>query len=91
MRSRNLLNLGQTFIDPPVSKLSHRLKDESKIQWRSFKFLRLIGGGAQGTLRGQLEYLVQSNKNVDSVPPEDRYKYIDDLTVGMSVRTPERL
>ena len=44
-------------------------------------FLSLIGGGPQGTLLGQLEYLVMSNNNADIVSPEDRFKYIDDLTV----------
>ena len=41
----------------------------------------LIGGGPQGTLIGGIEYLVQSNDNADIVPPEDRFKYIDDLSV----------
>ena len=45
------------------------------------EFLRLIGGGPQCTLLGQLEYLVQSNDNADSIPPEDRFKYIDDLSL----------
>ena len=44
-------------------------------------FLALIGGGPQGTLLGQTEYLVQSNDNADSVPEDDRFKYIDDLSV----------
>ena len=44
-------------------------------------FLTLVGGGPQGTLLGQIEYLVQSNDNADIVPPEDRYKYIDDLSI----------
>ena len=44
-------------------------------------FLSLIGGGPQGTLLGQTEYLVQSNDNADCVPEDDRYKYIDDLSV----------
>ena len=43
--------------------------------------LALVGGGPQGTLLGQLEYLVQSNDNADVVPTEDRFKYIDDLSV----------
>ena len=34
-----------------------------------------IGGG------GGLEYLVQSNDNAESVEPDDRYKFIDDLSV----------
>ena len=44
-------------------------------------FLSLVGGGPQGTLIGQLEYIVQSNDNADIVCPEDRFKYIDDLSV----------
>ena len=43
--------------------------------------MALIGGGPQGTLLGQLEYLVQSNDNADVVSPEDRFKYIDDLSL----------
>ena len=45
------------------------------------KNLRLTGGGPQGTLLGQLEYLVLSNNNADIVSADDRYKYIDDLTL----------
>ena len=41
----------------------------------------LIGGGPQGTLLGLLEYLVQSNDNADCVGSEDRFKYIDDLSI----------
>ena len=44
-------------------------------------FLSLIGGGPQGTLLGQLEYLVLSNDNADIVSPDDRFKFIDDLTL----------
>ena len=43
-------------------------------------FLDLIGGGPQGTLLGQIEYLVQSNDNADMVSPDDRFKFIDDLS-----------
>ena len=41
----------------------------------------LNGGGPQGTLLGGIEYLVNSNDNADSVEPEDRFKFIDDLSV----------
>ena len=44
-------------------------------------FLALIGGGPQGTLLGQTEYLVQSNDNAENVPEDDRFKYIDDLSI----------
>ena len=45
------------------------------------QILTLIGGGPQGTLLGGIEYLVQSNNNADVVPEEDRYKFIDDLSI----------
>ena len=37
------------------------------------ELLTLIGGG--------IEYLVQSNDNADAISPEDRFKYIDDLSI----------
>ena len=43
--------------------------------------MTLIGGGPQGTLLGQIEYLVQSDDNADIVSSNDRFKYIDDLSV----------
>ena len=43
--------------------------------------LTLIGGGPQGTLLGQIMYLVQTNSNADCVEQEDRFKYIDDLSI----------
>ena len=43
--------------------------------------LALFGCGPIGTLLRQLEYLVQSNDNADSIPAEDRFRYIDDLSV----------
>ena len=48
----------------------------------------LLGGGPQGTLLRQKEYLVQRNNNADAVPEEDRFKYDDDPSVGLSVWPP---
>ena len=39
------------------------------------------GSGAQGASLGNWEFISQTNHNADSVPEEDRFKYIDDLTV----------
>ena len=41
----------------------------------------LNGGGPQGGLMGILEYLSQTNDNTDFIPEEDRFKFIDDLSV----------
>ena len=39
------------------------------------------GGGPQGATLGLLEYISQSNSNADCVNIEDRYKFIDDLSI----------
>ena len=44
-------------------------------------FLSLVGGNPQGTLLGQLGFIAQSDDNATTVPLEDRYKYIDDLSL----------
>ena len=41
----------------------------------------LNGGGPQGGLMGILEYLSQTNDNTESIPVEDRFKFIDDLSI----------
>ena len=54
-----------------------------RVKWRgqlsSVRYLP--GSGPQGSTFGVLEYLSQSNDNADNVPPEDRYKFMDDLTI----------
>ena len=42
---------------------------------------KINGGGPQGATLGILKYLSQSNNNADCVSQEDRFKFIDDLTV----------
>ena len=39
------------------------------------------GGGPQGATIGILEYLALSNNSADCVSEEDRYKFIDDLSI----------
>ena len=63
-----------------ISYLSER-KMQVKFNGEMSDFLILIGGGPQGTLLGLLEYLILSNDNAESVHPEDRFKYIDDLSI----------
>ena len=41
----------------------------------------LNGGGPQGGLMGILEYLSQTNNNADFVPEDQRFKFIDDLSI----------
>jgi hypothetical protein len=54
-----------------------------QIKWRGLLSTkrRLLGSGAQGSILGNIEYISQTNNNADHVPSEDRWKWIDDLTV----------
>ena len=42
---------------------------------------KINGGGPQGATIGILEYLSQSNNNADWVEDNDRFKFVDDLTI----------
>ena len=45
------------------------------VKWRDVMYvtLRLKGGGPQGSTKGVLSYMSQSNDNTDCVPEDDRY------------------
>ena len=60
----------------------HSLRTMS-VKWRDVISVtkRLKGGGPQGSTKGVLSYMSQSNNNTDCVPEDDRYKYFDDATV----------
>ena len=51
------------------------------VKWNGFRssFRTLKGGGPQGATLGLLEYISQSNNNVDLT--DDHYKFIDDLSI----------
>ena len=74
------LGVRPSLIPLLASYLTDR-KMQVKFNGELSEFMTLIGGGPQGTLLGQIEYLVQSNDNADIVSPDDRFKYIDDLSV----------
>ena len=63
-----------------VSYLTDR-RMKVKFNGEMTEFLSLIGGGPQGTLLGGTEYLVQSNDSAECVTPEDRFRFIDDLSL----------
>ena len=54
-----------------------------KVKWRGLlSSLRYLpGSGPQGSTFGVLEYLSQSNDNSNNVPVDDRFKFMDDLTL----------
>ena len=54
-----------------------------KVKWNktSSTLHNLNGGGPQGGLMGILEYLSQTNNNTDFIDPDDKFKFIDDLSI----------
>ena len=63
-----------------ISYLDER-KMKVKFNGAESETYSLIGGGPQGSLIGQIMYLVQSNDNANIVDSQDRFKYIDDLSI----------
>ena len=56
---------------------------EMSVKWHGCRSVprRINGGGPQGATLGILEYLSQSNDSSDCVNVEDRFKFIDDLSI----------
>ena len=56
---------------------------QMSVKWHGCRSVprTIKGGGPQGATIGILEYLSQSNHNSDCVNPQDRFKFLDDLTV----------
>ena len=63
--------------------LSYFQKRNMTVKWKGVysKIRKLNGRGPQGGTFGILEYLSQSNDNADTMNEEDRFKFVDDLTV----------
>ena len=56
---------------------------QMKVKWRGLlsKVRALPGGGPQGGTLGIEEYLSQSNGNTDFLDEDEKYKFIDDLSI----------
>ena len=54
-----------------------------RIKWHGILLQprRMPGSGPMGSSLGNWEFDSQTNHNADSVPAEDRFKFVDDLTV----------
>ena len=53
------------------------------VKWRGIITTprRINGGGPQGATLGILEYLSQTNNSADCVGLDERFKFVDDLTI----------
>ena len=56
---------------------------EMCVKWHGCRTVarKVAGGGPQGASLGLLEYLSQSNNNADVVGQEERFKFLDDLSI----------
>ena len=56
---------------------------EMSVKWHGCRSspIKIHGGGPQGATLGILEYLSQSNNCADIVSEEDRFRFVDDLSV----------
>ena len=79
----------KSFIDNGVRKsiipvLINYFQDRKmQVKWHgTLSSVRSMpGGGSQGCHMGQLEYDSQSNDSGDCVDPEDRFKFVDDMSI----------
>ena len=79
----------QSFIDNGVRAslipimINYFQNRRMKVKWngQESKTQPLNGGGSQGGLMGILEYLSQSNDCADFLEDEEKFKYIDDLSI----------
>ena len=79
----------QSFIDNGVRKslipimINYFQNRRMKVKWNGHtsSVQTMNGGGAQGGLPGILEYLSQNNDCADFLSEDERYKYIDDLSI----------
>ena len=51
-----------------------------KMNQKPSSVLDLIGGGPQGSLIGQLLYIIGSDDVAEEVIEEDKFRYIDDIS-----------
>ena len=66
-------------------------KIQVKMNLQSSTPYDLIGGSPQGSILGQLLYIIGSDDVSEEVPEDDKYKYIDDLAVFDAVKTSDEL
>ena len=66
---------------PNIINYFQNKKIHVKWQGNFSEIRRQNGGGPQGSIFGILEYLAQTNFNTDFLTPEEKYKFVDDLSI----------
>ena len=74
------MGLRSSLIPILVSYLKNR-RMTVKFKGSNSSVHSLPGGGPQGSLLGGIEYLVNSNDNVEFCDDDEKFKYVDDLSI----------
>ena len=74
------LGLRSSLVQILVSYLQDR-KMTVRFNSKTSEMHDLPGGGPQGTLIGGIEYSVQSDDNGDFLEDDEKFKYIDDMSM----------
>ena len=63
--------------------ISYFQSRQMRVKWHGklSKSCNMPGSGAMGSTIGNYEFESQTNQNADCVPEEDRYKFVDDLSI----------
>jgi hypothetical protein len=85
IRKLILLGVRSSLVNVLIDFLNER-KMQVKMNGKTSSNLDLIGGGPQGSIIGQLLYIIASNDVVQDIPNDDKFKYIDDLSIVEEVR-----
>jgi hypothetical protein len=75
-----LLGVRGNIVKVIIDYINER-KMKVKMNGKESTILGLVGGGPQGSLIGQLLYIIASNDVIQSVQEDMKFKYIDDLSV----------
>ena len=83
-----MINLGiRSSIAKVIIDFLNERKMEVKMNNHTSTHFDLVGGGPQGSLIGQLIYIISSDDAAEDIPDEDKFKYVDDLSAVDKVTT----
>ena len=88
----NLVKIGirSRIVKVLIDFLNER-KMTVKMNGEQSSTLGLIGGGPQGSVIGQLLYIIASDDVAEDTPEDEKFKYIDDLSLLEAVKTKDKL
>jgi hypothetical protein len=78
------MNVRSSIITILIDFLKDR-KMQLKMNQKTSSVLGLVGGGPQGSLIGQILYIIGSDDVAQEIKEEDKFKYVDDLSTAVAL------